>query len=1032
MQPVYRLKAAGRIMAVICATLVAGSALAQEGAARFRAYTGAAPPDASRLAAFRGKDTVQVVVVMSEDSVATARSRAPGHLLSNAERSTVEARVADQHSQLRPALEAAGGHVLASYHSALNGMKVEVESRKVADLARMPGVVSVRPVGRYHLENTVAVPFIGAPAVWNGADGLHGEHIKIAIIDTGIDYTHADFGGPGTVAAFTAAAASSTLPADPTLFGPAAPKVKGGIDLVGDAYNADVSTSVPVPDANPLDCNGHGSHVAGTAAGFGVTAAGSTYSGSYDSSIYASTGFAIGPGVAPKADLYAVRVFGCAGSTNVVTDAIDWAVKNDMDVISMSLGSDFGVADTADALAATNAAQAGIVVVAAAGNAGSAPYIVSTPSTGDGVLSVAATDAHASFPGALLTPTPGTPITAQDSNGLPLPGSALQVYVLPDTKGTGAGGVSLGCDPAEYDPVKVAGKLVVTVRGTCDRVLRAIYGQQAGAAAVALINNGPGYPPYEGAITGDPSTGPYAVTIPFLGVQPTDAADLAGATTTLFAAASIPNPGYRVAASFSSAGPRIGDSALKPAVTAPGVALVSVAVGTGTGFQTDSGTSMATPMVSGSSALARQAHPDWDAQAVAAAIAETADPAQLTDYAPRSEGAGLVQPLLATRTHAVVVPRDQPLATSLSFGFAEFQRDFHSVQVLRVLNDGDQAVTFNVSANAVGGAPHTVGLSQSTVRVRAHGQAQLAVSLLVPAATVGATHDALGNDVYQEVSGYLSFTPAAADMNGGVSLHVPYYLVPRARSAVRASAPEELPGRAPQSVVQLSNRGGAIPGNGDFYAWGLSGTRQGVQFLDVRAVGVQTNPVSASDSLLVFAINTFDRFNTPAIGEYDILIDVNGDGVADYDVFAIDDGFITTGLFNGQMVVGLANLATGAVSLNFLADAPTDGSTLLLPVFASSMGVSPANSRISYQVVYNSYLDGSSGAVPGTASFDVFNPSISNAMFVPVAPGTSVSVPFQIVPSQWATSPALGLMVVTQDNGSGADQAKLLPVKLDH
>src|SRR5438105_15186224 len=294
---------------------------------------------------------VRVVVVMSGDSVAAVRAKMPMLKMAAVHADAIQRQAADQQVAIKPMLEMHGAKVLAQYQHALNGIKVEVDSSKIAALAKLPGVVSVHPVGTYDRTNAVSVPFIGAPAVWQGIPGFRGEGIKIAILDTGIDYTHANFGGPGTVAAFNAAFATSTAPANPAFFGPGAPKVKGGTDLVGDAYNAnDPAHNTPHPDPNPLDCPstsanvGHGSHTAGTAAGFGVLN-NATYAGPYNSAAYQQH-FQIGPGVAPKADLYAVRVFGCAGSTDVVTDAINWAVANNVDIISMSLGADYGDATT--------------------------------------------------------------------------------------------------------------------------------------------------------------------------------------------------------------------------------------------------------------------------------------------------------------------------------------------------------------------------------------------------------------------------------------------------------------------------------------------------------------------------------------------------------------------------------------------------------------------------------------------------------------------------------------------------------------
>ena len=593
-----------------------------------------------------GATQLTVVLKLAGDSVAVARAKAPDKQISESDQASIENTLRDQQDALTPLIEARGGTVLAHFQNALNGIKVTAPASALLALATIPGVIDVKPVAIHHLDNTISVPFIGAPAVWAGSPGFHGENVKVAIIDTGIDYTHANFAGPGTAAAYKAALETDTAPADSSMFGPGAPKVKGGIDLVGDDYNADPNSPryqpVPHPDLNPLDCNGHGSHVAGTAAGFGVTGTTfptrKTYRGSYDANVYAKNTFAIGPGVAPLADLYAVRVFGCAGSTDVVVDALDWAVKNGMQVVNMSLGSPFGTADSADAEAATRAEEAGIVVVASAGNSGSAPYITGSPAAGKEAISVAAMDSNAplQLPGVILVAGAAT-IGAQNSNGVKVTdGASLPIAVLRNLDGS----VSLGCKESEY--AAVAGQLVVALRGTCARVDRATFGALHGAAAVALINNDVGFPPIEGPITG--------VNIPFLGVLAADGAALAAAASATVSNGLVHNPLYHHFASFTSGGPRSGDGKLKPDVSAPGVSIVSTAMGTGVGRVAFSGTSMAAPHVSGVAALTIQSHPGWSTDDLRLAIVNTGDASQIPGFTYRLGGAGLVQPYSATRT----------------------------------------------------------------------------------------------------------------------------------------------------------------------------------------------------------------------------------------------------------------------------------------------------------------------------------------------------------------------------------------------
>ncbi len=994
-----------------------------------------------------------LVLKLTGDSVAETQANA-GRRLSSSEKDQIKGKLKGQQDALRGSIEGLGGKVVAQYQSSYNGIKVRVSREKAAQLAALPGVVAVRPLQLMKPSNVRSIPFIGVPTVWQSL-GVHGEGVKIAIIDTGIDYTHANFGGPGTPAAYAAAHAAETAPANPLYFGPLAPRVKGGIDLVGDSYDADPSSStyqpVPHPDPNPLDCNDHGSHVAGTAAGSGVTAAGNTYTGAYNAATVTSPNdWIIGPGVAPKADIYAIRVFGCNGSTDVTVDAIDWAVDHDMDVINMSLGSTFGTRDDPSAEAATNAAKAGVVVVTSAGNSGSNPYMVGSPSTADGAISVAANDSTQSFAGAIIT-IPSGPMTAINANGAVLPPtSAYTVKVL-----TGAN--VLGCSVAAFGGPLPPNTLVVVRRGTCARVAKAIFGQQAGAAAVVMVNNAAGLPPFEGRITSNPDDGtPYTVTIPFLGVSGpattagTDGAKLSaanGAPATVTPAL-IANPGFKKFADFSSAGPRTGDSALKPEITAPGVSIESTLNGSGNGALIISGTSMASPHVAGVAALTVQAHPTWSVADVKAAIVNTGAPSGVANYATRLGGTGLVQPISSTKTQVVArIDGDNKFASALNFGLEEMKDDLRQTSTIKLRNNGNSAATFSIAQANAAGVPHTVSFNRSTVRVGAHDDADVTVTLRVPVATAGAANGA-GSSFF-DASGLVQFTPSGTD-NGGVALRVPYYVVTRPRASISTDL-GKLTGTNPSAVATVTNKKGAIAADADFYAWGIKDAKLDDDGTgehendprnvsnDIRAVGAQSFPFpSASNptrTLTVFAVNTWSRWSNASSNEFDISVDVDGDGVDDYVVVGVDQGLVQAGSFSGVMGTYVFSTRSGGASAAFLASAPTDGSTALLPVLSSQLCrtgepcLSVTNPRFTYHITSFDLLNGGVDEVKATAKFNPWTNAISTGGFATVPPnGTDSSNTVSVNSAEWAKTPALGVMVVTFDNKSGSEEAQLIKV----
>ncbi|MBK6769016.1 MAG: S8 family peptidase [Ardenticatenales bacterium] len=212
----------------------------------------------------------------------------------------------------------------------------------IAALTDDPAVEMIWPDLPVHTWADTRVPLIGVPRVVDA--GFGGQGVRIGIVDTGIDRDHPDF--EGRIAAWR--------------------------DLIDE--NADAAH----------DPNGHGTHVAGIAAGSGA-AGGGRYKG-----------------VAPQAMLVIARALDAEGGgrTSTVMAGIEWAIDNGAQVVNISLGGPPYPADGTDALSVLcNAAvEAGIVVCVAAGNMGPAGHTIGAPSAARRVITVGASEATAGDP----------------------------------------------------------------------------------------------------------------------------------------------------------------------------------------------------------------------------------------------------------------------------------------------------------------------------------------------------------------------------------------------------------------------------------------------------------------------------------------------------------------------------------------------------------------------------------------------------------------------------------------------------------
>ncbi|HSD47054.1 MAG TPA: S8 family serine peptidase, partial [Pyrinomonadaceae bacterium] len=959
--------------------------------------------------------------------------------------------------------------VLYQVQTAYNGIAARIDAGIVSQLRGSADVKAVHALPIHTIDNSSSLPFIKAASAWAATSGNSGDGVRIAIIDTGTDYLHANFGGPGTAAAY---AANNRAIIEPGTFPTA--KVVGGMDFAGDAYTG---ANVPVPDPDPLDCNGHGSHVAGTATGFGVNADGTTFLGPWDGSVPFSS-FTIGPGVAPRAQLYSLKVFGCSGSTGLTTQAINWAVdpngdgdpSDHVDVINMSLGSNFGTANDSSASASTNASLAGVIVVAAAGNAGDTHYIMSSPASSTRAISVAnivdfglqnaslavASPAaiagnKASLPAAFnplinnATDIAGSIKLANDGSTAPFPGSPV-------------GTVGTTTDACQtFAPGFFTGQLALIDRGGgCGFSFKVKNAQDAGATGVIVANNVAGTISMGGT---DPT-----ITIMSLSIQQADGNAIkaqlgVGVNATL----RFTHNGDLVSGS-STRGARRADNGAKPDISAPGSSIISTGFGTGNLPLTNSGTSMATPHVAGAMALLRQLHPTWSVEELKALVMNTANHDLFTGthgtgskFGVARTGAGRIDLADASSAEVIAYIDDASGGVGVSFGAPEVVGTANLTRTVRVANKGSVDVSYDlayVPLTDVPGVTYTFP-DGPTINVPAGGSTTFTVEMTANAAAMKHMRDATmatvqgANPRYfmSEESGYVTLTPTS-----GTSLRVPLYAAPRPASNMTTTHDYVLmtapTGSASVGLTgQHVNTGGAFPVDviSLVSAFEAQTTSPAVvpatsiaSNADLKSVGVTsdfkaTNSVVAGSTRIFFAIATHGKWTTPSDLQVNIFIDRDRNGTDDFQIINTATADAQGNAFDVFVSGRRAAPFTGGFTLDsFLNNISPSGletvvyntNMMVIPVTASALGLTTANAKFNYRITTTSRGFGGTIDSAPTRTYDAANPGFDvtgGVSGLPVyADLNGGSVPVNYNKANLLANSSLGLLLMHHHNGFGA------------
>lgn len=692
---------------------------------------------------------------------------------------------------------------------------------------------------------------------------IKGQGVRVGIIDTGIDYTHAMLGGSGKEADYKAIDPNQKSTMFPNQ------KVVGGYDFVGTDFGSGKSEGrIPRPDANPLDEMGHGSHVAGTVAGLGD----GVYS--YD-------------GIAPEVQLYALKVFGANGGTSdeVVIAALEYAadpngdgnIDDRLDVVNLSLGSSYGSPRNMYNLAIKNLTLGGTVVVASAGNSGDTSYIVGAPGITDEALSVAASvdsmDHNWKFK--VIEFFKGADsIIAEFTEG------AISKKIA-DSAETKSKLVYIGLADKELTPDQAAalkGNTALIDRGGNPFYAKMKLAEDAGAIGVVVVNNQEGPPMVMGGEPGGPTVGIPAVMVTQQVGEAIKKEVKAGTDVQvqLKSSKKMEKPELiDTLADFSSRGPRGEDSLIKPEISAPGEMIISAAVGKGKLTVPMSGTSMSGPHMAGVMALMKQFYPELNVTELKSVVMGTA--ASIHDekkqlYPVSRMGAGRVQ---VNKALAAIVAT-QPASLSLGEVLVESKKVIY--KEVKVRNVRPDPVAFSVQFQ---GHP-AVSISSGNVSMGAKGTGVLGLKISIDASKM--------KNGIEEVDGFVQF------MQDGVEVfHLPLLAIVRKVTQMSASnlniyATSDADSDGAMTEVAVKNEssqdGLVVPMNliavdARKYV-NPSDSETTSKACDIQAVGYKI-----VQDKIYFGVKMYQPLTTWHACEISVLFDADGDGNADQELAGV-------------------------------------------------------------------------------------------------------------------------------------------------